>query len=144
MAVILGTTPTKPAPAHNATSHRPPAIDSRTTPEQLLRAVTAAAAPSAPVRYVAQPTDLPSLRALHANAEARLLAAEIIEAGGVGAGITVDDLAKLPMPRLRALKAQANNRSEFAGYQLNSHFERADGSLVDTFINHRLRHETAA
>ena len=122
MSIIIGTMPPKPAAAYNGTSYRPPAIDSRTP----LRQLAAATTPSAPVFNVAPPlpSDVASLRASKENIERRLLASQVLQAGGIGQGITLDDLAKLPLARLQAL--------------------RLSGPLGETFINHRLAHEAAA
>jgi hypothetical protein len=117
MSVILGTTPPKPALAHNATGHRPPPIDSRT-----------------PGGGRGLPTDVAALQTMKANVDARLMAAEIVAAGGVGPGITVDDLARLGASRLRELKAKAGMHATNA---------QASDSLADTFLRHRLQHEAA-
>ena len=125
MAVILGTTPPKTsAAAHNATSYRPPAIDSRTPPEAArLAALRAAPTPAVNVAPPL-PSDMASLREAQANIERRILAAQVIQAGGIGQGVTLDDLVKLPLARLQAL--------------------RLSGPLGETFINHRMAHEAAA
>ena len=124
MAVILGTTPPKPTPAHNAIGRQPLPFDSR------------AKAPPLALNVAPLPTDVTALRTIRENAEARLLAAEV-HAAGIAAGCTVDDLQRLGVARLRELKANAARRDECPGYNLNVINGRASGSLVDAF---RMQH----
>lgn len=129
MAVILGTTSPKPASAaRNTSATRPPPIDSRTKPETaLLGAAPAVKAPS-PAVNVALPSDVNALRTMQQNVAVRLLAAEVQATGIAGAGISIDDLARLGAARLRELKANAACKAEFSSYDINSHFEKAEGA----------------
>jgi hypothetical protein len=128
MSIVLGPPPKKPAsPAYNGTSYRPPPIDSRdNSPEKLLqRLLAAAAAPVAPAVNAAAPlpSDPAALAELKAGIDRRLLAAQVLQAGGLPPAITVDDLARLPLERLQAL--------------------RLNGPLAERFVNHRLQHDAA-
>jgi hypothetical protein len=131
MSIIIGTLPHQPAStaASNTAARHPPPIEPRH--------------PAAHPMSFEQQRDA---------AEACRLAANLDATGRFRAeGLTFAHLAQLPLSRLQALatrygvvgNAGSSGTDEFAGYSINSHFDWADKSVAETFVNHRLQHEAA-